>query len=121
MSMAPGLDGVIDIAVIADPLAHGGTPGRKVPPSLLLRLGALGSWPIGVVAKGVTAASLYLWGVSIGAVPVGSSHHLGCPREHDAAPGCRALGLLLEGNVEEPLRLIQPLVGLYVWHVGDVF
>jgi hypothetical protein len=42
-------------------------------------------------------------------------------RERGVAPGCRALGLLLEGDAEEPLRLVQPLIGLWVRRVRDVF
>jgi hypothetical protein len=30
LSVVPSFDGVTDIAVVADPVAHGGTPGRKV-------------------------------------------------------------------------------------------
>ena len=41
LRVAPGFDGVMDVAVVVDPVAHGGTPRRKVTPSLLPRLGAL--------------------------------------------------------------------------------
>ena len=37
------------------------------------------------------------------------------------ASGGRPLYLLLESNVEESLRLIQSLIGLWVWRVTDVF
>jgi hypothetical protein len=87
LSVASGLDGVTDVAVVADPMAHGGTPRRKVVPSLLSRLGALGPWPIKTVARDVDAASSHLWGVSVGAVPVGSGRHLGWLGEHGAVLG----------------------------------
>jgi hypothetical protein len=86
LSMAPGLDGVANVMVIADPMACGGTPWRKVMPSLLPRLGALGPWPVKVVARGVTAAPHHLWGVSVGAPSIGSGCHLGQPGERGAAP-----------------------------------
>ena len=39
LSLVPGLDGVMDIALIADLMPCGGTPRRKVVPSLLQGLG----------------------------------------------------------------------------------
>jgi hypothetical protein len=86
LSVASGLDGVTDVAVVADPMARGG-PRRKVVPSLLSRLGALGSWPIKTVGRDVDAASSHLWGVSVGAVPVGSGRHLGWMGERGAVSG----------------------------------
>jgi hypothetical protein len=56
LSMVPSFDGVTNIVIVTDPMMRGGTPRRKVTPSLLLRLGAPGSWPVRAVAKGVTAA-----------------------------------------------------------------
>jgi hypothetical protein len=119
--VAPSLNGVVDIAVIIDPMAHGETARRMVVPSLLPRLGALGPQSVRAVAGGVATAPSCLWGVSVRAVPIGSSRHLGRPRECDVAPGCRALGLILEGDAEELLCLVQPFVSLRVWHVRDVF
>jgi hypothetical protein len=75
-------------------------------PSLLPRLGTLGAWPIKAIARGLTTAPSCLWGVSVRAVPVGSSRRLGWLRERDVVPGCRALGLLLKSNTEEPLCLV---------------
>jgi hypothetical protein len=57
-------------------------------PSLLPRLGALGAWSIKAIARGVTTAPSCLWGVSVGAVPIGSSRRLGRLRERDVVPGC---------------------------------
>ena len=65
LSVVPGLDGVTDVAVIVDLVVHGGRPRRKVVPSLLPRLGTLGPWPVGAVAKGITIAPHRMWGVSI--------------------------------------------------------
>ena len=65
LSVALGLDGVTDITVVVDPVARGGTPRRKIAPSLLTRLGALGTWLVRAIAGGVTAASPCWWGVSI--------------------------------------------------------
>ena len=56
-NMAPGLDGVTDIAVIADPVAHVVTLRSKVMPSLLPGLGTLSPWPIGAIVGGVATAS----------------------------------------------------------------
>ena len=72
--MAPGFNGVADVA---DLVVHRGTSRRKVTPSLLLRLGTPGPWPVGAVAGGVTVARPCLWGVHVEAVPVRSGHHLG--------------------------------------------
>jgi hypothetical protein len=44
--------------------------------------------------------------MSVGAVPVGDGRRLGLPRERDVMLGGKTIGLLLEGNVEEPLRLV---------------
>jgi hypothetical protein len=85
--VASGLDGVTDIAVVADPMARGGTLRRKAVPSLLSRLGALGPWPIKTVARDVDATSSHLWGVSVGAVPIGSGCHLGRLGERGAVSG----------------------------------
>ena len=119
--MTPGFDGVMGIAVISDPVAHGGTPRRKVTPLLLPRLGAPGSWPVRAVAEGVAAAPPCLWGVRVRAVLVGSGCNLGWLGERSTVPRCRALSLLLEGDVEELLHLVQPLIGLWVWRVRYVF
>ena len=73
---------------------------------------ALGPRPVRAIARGVTAAPPYLWGVSIRVVLVGSGHHLGSPGERGVAPGRQALGLMLEGDMKESLCLVQPLVGL---------
>ena len=43
LSVAPSLDGVTHVAVIADPVARGGMLRRKVMPLLLPRLGTLGT------------------------------------------------------------------------------
>ena len=61
-----------------------------------------------------------LWGVNVGAVPVGGGRQLGWPGERSVTLGGRTLGLLLEADVEKPLRLVQALVVLWVRHVGDV-
>jgi hypothetical protein len=90
-------------------------------PSLLLRLGASSSLPVRAVAGGVTAASPHRWGMNIGVDPVGGGHRLRWPRERDAVSGGRTLCLLLESDAKEPFHLVQPLVGLRVWHVIDVF
>ena len=84
--MALGLDGVADIAIVADPVPREGTPRRKVVPSLLPRFGVPGPWPVRAIAGGITAASSYQWGMSVRAVPIGGGR-LGWPGEHDAAPG----------------------------------
>ena len=70
LSVVSSLNGVMDTAVIADSVACGGTPKRKVVPLVLSRLGTLGPWPIGAVARGVAAAPCRLWGVSVRAPPL---------------------------------------------------
>jgi hypothetical protein len=83
MSMAPGLNGVTEVAVIVDPVSRGGgTPRRKVTPSLLLRLSAPGPWSVGVVVEGVIAAPRCLRGVRVKAPPIGSGRHLGWSGEN---------------------------------------
>ena len=74
LSVAPGLDGVANVAVVIDPVPHRGTSRRKAAPSLLSGLGTLGPWPVRAVAEGVTAAPRHLRGVSIEATPVGGGH-----------------------------------------------
>jgi hypothetical protein len=88
LSVAPGLDGVTDVVVVTDLVVHGGTPRRKVAPLLLPGLGAPSLWLVRAVARRVTATFHYLWGVSVGAVPIRSSRHVGQPGERDAAPRC---------------------------------
>jgi hypothetical protein len=46
LSVVLGLDGVVDVAVIANPVARGGTPRRKVTPSLLPWLGTPSLQPV---------------------------------------------------------------------------
>jgi hypothetical protein len=75
--MAPGLDGVVDVTVVVDPMVHGGTPRGKLMPLLLPGLGAPGPRAVGAAAKGVTTASAHQQGVSIGAIPVGGDRRLG--------------------------------------------
>ena len=87
LSVASGLDGVTNVAVVVDPVVRGGTPRRKVMPSLLLRLGAPGLWLVRAIVGGVTAAFSCWWGMSIGAVPVGGGHRLERLRECGTASG----------------------------------
>jgi hypothetical protein len=75
MSVAPGLNGVVNVMVVTDLVTRGGTPRRKVMPLLLLRLGALGPWPVRAVARSVIAASPCLWGVGVRVVPIESGRH----------------------------------------------
>jgi hypothetical protein len=58
--MASGLDGVMDVVVITDPVACGETPRRKVTFLLLPRLSALGSQSVKAIARGAAAASRHL-------------------------------------------------------------
>jgi hypothetical protein len=83
-SMASGLDGVTDVANLVE---RWGTLRRKVMPSLLARLGTLGPRPVRAVAGDVVVASSSQWGVSVGAVPIGSGRHLGRPGARGTAPG----------------------------------
>jgi hypothetical protein len=69
LSVAPSLDDVIDVMVIANLVPHRGTLRRKVMPLLLPRLGTLGPHPVKAIARGVTAAPGHLRGVSIKAPP----------------------------------------------------
>ena len=121
LSMASILDGVMEITVVADPVVRMRTSRRKVMLLLLPRLGTLGPWPVRAIDGGVSAAFSCRWGMSISAVPVGIGHNLGRPRENDTALGGQTLSVLLEGDVEERLRLVQPLVALQVWCFGGVF
>jgi hypothetical protein len=86
LSVAPGLDGVLDGMVIANLVAHGGTTRRKVAPSLLPRLGALGPRLVEAIAKGVTTAPRCLLDVSVGEPPVSGGHCLGRPGERGTVP-----------------------------------
>jgi hypothetical protein len=106
LSVAPGLDGVTDVVIIANPVACGGTTRRKVTPSLLPRLSTPGPRLAEAVTRGVIAAPRRLLGVSVRAPPIGSGCHLGWLGERGAAPRGRTLGLLLEGNAKEPLHLV---------------
>jgi hypothetical protein len=119
--VAPSLDGVADVAVVAIPMACGVTPRRKVTPLLLSRLGAPSLRPVRAVVGGVATTSPHRWGVNVGVAPVGGGRHLGWPRECGTTLGGRTLCLLLESGVEEPVRLIQLLIGLWVRRVRDVF
>jgi hypothetical protein len=120
VSVAPGLDGVADVTVILDPVARGGTSRGRLMPSLLLGLGALDPRAIRATTRGVTAALGHRWGMGIIAVPVSGGRRLGQPVGHGATSGMGALSLLLEGDVEKSPCLMQPLIGLWVWCVGDV-
>jgi hypothetical protein len=105
LSVAPGFDGVMDVAGVANPVAHGETLRRKVTPSLLLRLGAPDPWPVEAVAGGVTAAPP-TYGTCTSErsqLEVAVSRTTG---ERGVAPRCQALSLLLESDMEELLRLI---------------
>jgi hypothetical protein len=55
LSMVPGLNGVMDIVVITDLMACGGTTRRKVALLLLPRLGTPGPRSVKDVAEGVVA------------------------------------------------------------------
>ena len=57
LSMSSSLNGVKDIVGVTDPMVSRRTPRRKVVPSLLPRLGALGSWAVRAIAGGVATAS----------------------------------------------------------------
>jgi hypothetical protein len=63
MSVVPGLNGVTDITVIADPMAHRGTPRGRLAPSLLPGLGVPGPRAIRAAAEGVTTAFSHQWGM----------------------------------------------------------
>jgi hypothetical protein len=69
--MASSLDGFMDIVVVADQVVRQGTLRRKVMPSLLSRLGALGLWLVRAIIGGVATTSSYQWGMSIEVIPVG--------------------------------------------------
>ena len=56
LSVAPGLDGIADVAVVADMVVRGGTPRGKLAPSLLTGLGTPGPWTAGATTRGVAAA-----------------------------------------------------------------
>jgi hypothetical protein len=117
----PSLDGVMDVVVVTNSVPHGGgTLGRKVMPSLLPRLGAIGPQPVRAIARGVTTAPHRLPSVSVGMPPVGSGHYLGQSGERSAALRGQTLGLLHEGNAEVLPHLIQLLIGLWVQCVRDV-
>jgi hypothetical protein len=119
--MAPSLDGAADVAVVAIQMACGVTPRRKVTPLLLSRLGAPSLRPSEPLSEVSPLLPPHRWGVNVGVAPVGGGRHLGWPTERGTALGGRTLCLLLESDVEEPVRLIQLLVGLWVRRVGDVF
>jgi hypothetical protein len=71
------LDRVTHVAVVADPVAHGQMARGKLVPSLLLGLGALGPWVVGVVTGGAVAVSSRQWGMQVRAVPIDGGHRLG--------------------------------------------
>ena len=56
----------------------------------------------------------------ITAIPIDSGRWLGQPGGRGTMSGSRALGLLLEGDVEKLPCLMQLLVGLWVRRVGDI-
>ena len=101
--MAHGLDGVTDIMVITDLVMRGGTLRERLMPLFLSGLGIPSPWAVRAAARGVKIASFYQWGVSVGVIPVGDSRWLGWS---GAMPGSRALGLLLESDVEKPSCLV---------------
>jgi enamine deaminase RidA (YjgF/YER057c/UK114 family) len=88
-------------------------------PSLLSGLGALGPRAVGAVAGGVIIVS-YQWGTHVGAVPVDGGRRLGRPGEDNTVLGGQTIRLLVEDDMKELPCLMQPLVGLQVWRVGDV-
>jgi hypothetical protein len=57
LSVASGLNGVADVAVVSNPVARREKPRRKVMPSFPPGLGVLGSPPIRAIAGGVAPAS----------------------------------------------------------------
>ena len=59
VTMVPGLDGVMDVMVIANLVVHGRAPRGRIAPSLLSRLGAPGPWMAEATARGVTTASAH--------------------------------------------------------------
>jgi hypothetical protein len=96
VSVVPSLDGVTDITVVGDPVAHGGMPRGRLAPSLLPGLGVPGPRAIGAAAEGVTTAFSHQQGMCIGVIPVVGGHWLGQPRGRSTMPGSRAFGLLLK-------------------------
>jgi hypothetical protein len=56
LSMASGFNGVTNVVIVADMVARGGTPRRKVATLLLPRLGASGLRPVRAIAGGVATA-----------------------------------------------------------------
>jgi hypothetical protein len=114
VNVAPSLDGVVDIAVIADLVAREETPKGRLVPSLLLGHGAPGLRAVGATARKVTTASGHRRGMHVGVIPIGDGRWLGWPGRCGTMSGSRALSLLLEGNTKKPPCLVQPLIGLQV-------
>jgi hypothetical protein len=77
MSVAPSLDGVTDIAVIAESVAHKETLRGRLVPSLLLGHGTLGLRAVSATAGRVTTAFGHQRGMRVGAIPVGGGHRSG--------------------------------------------
>jgi hypothetical protein len=114
------LDGVACILVFSDLMVRRGAAGGKLWPTLLPRFGAPDSLMVRVIDEGVTTASPGGQGTHGGVVPVHGWHRLGGPRGGGGATRHRALYMLLEGNVKESPCLMEPLVGPWIQHVGDV-
>ena len=62
--MEPDLDGVTDVAVVVDPVVRGGTSRRKVAPSLLPRLVALGRYSLPPMGCECRSAPRWRWSSS---------------------------------------------------------
>jgi hypothetical protein len=99
--MAPSLDGVSHVTVVADPVAHAWMARGKLVPSLLPGLGSPGPWAVGAIVRGVITVSSCRWGACVRAVPVDGGHRLGWLGRSNAALGGRRLNLLLDGKTKE--------------------
>jgi hypothetical protein len=75
--LVPGLDGVTDVMIIANPVACKGTPKGRLVSLLLPRLDALGPWVVRAAAGGVTTTFGHQRGTLVRAIPVGSGRWLG--------------------------------------------
>jgi hypothetical protein len=72
--MVLGLNGVVHITDIINPVGHGQTTREMLMPLLLLGFGTLGPWVVRAVVGGITIVLSCWQGMCVRVVPVDDGH-----------------------------------------------